>query len=241
MTRVLLAIKTQPVDPAEFERCACALLQPRYPGLSAVEGGHDFGRDADIYFPLGDADTSGRGRLLVTSGDPAKNLRTGLRRMREEGLAVDLVVIACLRPVNASARAGLDRICREYDLDPPHIYAHDWLVAQLVHEPAWRQRLLGVTGKLGALLDRPLQALEEATPEPQLIGRDGELVALHEMVAAGTDVVVTGVPGVGKTRLTAELNGRVTFLEPAEPGQVVDELQLTSPAAVCRRSRNSPT
>jgi hypothetical protein len=40
------------LDPIEFERCAVALLQDLYPGLSAVEGGHDFGRDADIYFTV---------------------------------------------------------------------------------------------------------------------------------------------------------------------------------------------
>jgi hypothetical protein len=28
------------------------LLQARCPGLSAVERGHDFGRDAEIYFPF---------------------------------------------------------------------------------------------------------------------------------------------------------------------------------------------
>jgi hypothetical protein len=82
--RVLRALEERSVHPGEFERCACALLQVVYPGLSAVEGRHDFGRDADIYFPLSASDPDSRGRLLVTTGDPVDNLRLGLRRMREE-------------------------------------------------------------------------------------------------------------------------------------------------------------
>jgi hypothetical protein len=80
--RVLRALEERSVHPGEFGRCACALLQVVYPGLSAVEDGHDFGRDADIYFPLSDSDPDSRGRLLATTGDPVANLRRGLRRMR---------------------------------------------------------------------------------------------------------------------------------------------------------------
>ncbi len=232
VSRVLQALEERPVVPAEFERCACALLESRYPGLSAVEGGHDFGRDADIYFPFGVDDAGQRGRLLATTGDPAANLRTGLARMREEGVSVDLVVIACLRPVSATQRAALDRICADYDLDPPHVYARDWFVGQLVREPEWRQRLLGIAGELGALLERPLAALDQATAEPELVGRETERERLDALIAAGADVVVTGLPGIGKTRLTQELSGDVLFLVPAEPGQVVDGLLQAVPAAV---------
>lgn len=221
-----------PINPTEFERSACALLQSRYPGLSAVEGGHDFGRDADIYFPFGPEDARSRGRLLATTGDPAANLRTGLRRMREEGISADLVVIACLQSVSATARATLDDICASYQIEPPHVYARDWFAARLVEEPAWRQRLLGVAGELAALLERPLEMLEQATAVPVLVGRNAELAELRERVASRVDIVVTGVPGIGKTRLMAELGRGVVFFEPAEVGVVVDELLLTRPDAV---------
>lgn len=82
--QVLRAIQERPINPAEFERCACALLRTRYPGLSAVEGGHDFGRDADIYFLSDNDDPRRRGRLLATIGDPVANLRNGLKRMSQE-------------------------------------------------------------------------------------------------------------------------------------------------------------
>jgi hypothetical protein len=75
-----------------------------YPGLSAVDGGHDFGRDADIYFPL-DSAAAGllrRGRLLATTGDARADVARALARMREEGLSVGLLVV---RPV-ARCRPG---------------------------------------------------------------------------------------------------------------------------------------
>ena len=232
VARVEQALADRPVHPTEFERCACALLQTRYPGLSAVEGGHDFGRDADIYFPFGPGDSSSRGRLLATTGDPAANLRTGLKRMQEEGVSADLVVVACLRPVSATVRKSLDAICGDYAIGPPHVYARDWFVAQLVREPAWRERLLGIAGELTALLDLPLEMLEQVTPAPVLVGRNGELAALRERAGSGLDTIVIGVPGVGKTRLTAEIGREVVFLEPAEAGRVVDELLLRRPRAV---------
>jgi hypothetical protein len=80
--------------------------------------------------------------------------------------------------------------------------------------------------------------LERAIPTPALVGRDFELSMLEDLVEMGTDAVMIGVPGVGKTRLTTELNQRV-FLEPAESGRVVDELLLTRPAAVVVRDAHA--
>jgi hypothetical protein len=230
--RVRQALDTQPVDPGEFERCACALLRTRYPGLSAVEGGHDFGRDADIYFPFERGDTTSRGRLMVTTGDPIANMRTGLGRMRDEGLHADLVVMACTGPVNADLRQKLDNLCKKHGIDPPHIYAHDWFVAELVREPHWRKRLLGVDGALGALLDLPLDALENAESAPTLIGRDREVALLRDAVAAGKNIILIGVPGVGKTRLTMEMGEGTVFLETSPEGQLIDDLLLRAPTTV---------
>ncbi|WP_410605800.1 hypothetical protein [Amycolatopsis sp. lyj-90] len=233
VAQVFRALDERPVNPAEFELCACALLQARYPGLSPVEGGHDFGRDGDVYFPFGESDLGSFGRFLATTGDPVANLRTGLRRMHEEGVAVDLVVMACLAPVNATTRAKLDKLCADRGLSPPHVYARNWFAGELVREPTWRKRLLGITGELGALLDHPLETLESAAPRSStLVGRVTERATLDQLVDTATDVVLVGVPGVGKTRLTTELEHRVAFLQSAEPGQVVADLRHTDPQAV---------
>ncbi|TDV44199.1 ATP-binding protein [Actinophytocola oryzae] len=230
--QVLRAIQGHPVNPAEFERCACALLRTRYPGVSAVEGGHDFGRDADIYFPSDDGDPQRLGRLLATIGDPVANLRNGLKRMSQEGLRVDLIVMACLQPVNATKLAKLDKLCHSYGLPAPQVYSRDWFVNELVSEPEWRQRLLGVGGQLELLLERPLDVLEPAAPALTLVGREVELSTLRKLVDDRTDVMLVGVPGVGKTRLATELGDDVLFLQGGEPGQVLDAVVGTRPAAV---------
>ncbi|MEV6753147.1 hypothetical protein [Streptomyces sp. NPDC051214] len=232
VARVRRALGEQAIHPTEFERCACALLQSQYPGLSAVEGGHDFGRDADIYFPWGSHDVDARGRLLVTSGDPVANLRRGLRRMHEENVQADLIVMACSQPVDATRRASLDRLCTERDLPKPHVYAQDWFATRLAKEPSWRFSLLGIKGELGALLDRPLDLPEDLADRTDFLGREADLTTLAEAVAQGHDVVLVGVPGVGKTRLTTELEGQVAYLEQAQAERILDELLEARPAAV---------
>ncbi|MFG2267308.1 hypothetical protein [Streptomyces sp. NPDC048720] len=219
------------VLPTEFERCACALLQSRYPGLAAVEGGHDFGRDADIYFPHGSGGSGGRGRLLVTTGDPVANVRNGLRRMQEEGLRIDLVVVACSRPVDARTRRKLDQLCADRGLSPAEVYAQEWFVHQLVRDAAWRRSLLGIEGRLGVLLETSLETPLAASPH-ELVGRQAELEALSMAVASGQDVVLVGVPGVGKTRLTGRLGDGAFYLETASLHHLPDELLLTCPGAV---------
>ncbi|MCX5136403.1 hypothetical protein OOK06_30480 [Streptomyces sp. NBC_00340] len=217
--------------PTEFERCACALLQARYPGLAAVEGGHDFGRDADIYFPHGDAKAGARGRLLVTTGDPVANVRTGLRRMQEEGLHADLVVVACSRPVDARTRRTLDRLCSGWGLPPAEVYGQEWFVSRLVRDAAWRRSLLGIEDRLEALLEAPLETPLTTSPR-ELVGREAELATLSTAVSSGQDVVLVGVPGVGKTRLTGQLGESVLYLGTASLHHLPDELQLTQPGAV---------
>jgi hypothetical protein len=181
--------------------------------LSAVEGGHDFGRDADIYFPSDSNDPQARGRLMVTTGDPIANVRNGLNRMQEEGLQVDLVVVASSRPVDARTRRALDKLCSDRGLPPAHVYAQEWFVHQLVRDAAWRRSLLGIEGRLGALLDEPLEARLVSSPPP-LVGRASEVEALSAAADACQDVVLVGVPGLGKTRLTGQLGDQVVYLEP---------------------------
>ncbi len=230
MERVQHAMSTRDVVPATFERCACAFLRALYQRLSPVEGGHDHGRDADIY-PEDPASTK-IGRVLVTTGDPVANLRNGLKRMAEEGLSIGYVVIACIRPLSATKRATLEEICSDNGLPLPHIYAQDWFLERLVADPAWREELLGIRGQLSALLDRPLEMLESAVAPPTLVGRETELATVFGAVDAGEDVVLAGVPGVGKTRLLVDLDKDVVFLERAAGGVLVDQLVGRNPAVV---------
>lgn len=202
------------------------------PGFVRCGGWARLRRDADIYFPLDEHDADQRGRLLATIGDPANNLRTGLRRMAEEGLRVDLVVMACLKPLDATQRAALDRLCEDRGLPAPHVFSRDWFVRALVAEPYWRQRLLGIHGQLEALLDRPLDALDSATPTPDVMGRDSDISTLRGLINDHVDVLLVGVPGVGKTRLVSELDGAIWYLQPARSDKIVDAVLYAQPDAI---------
>ena len=230
VTRVEHALDTRSVLPGDFERCACAFLMAQYPTLSPVEGGHDLGRDADIY--LAGGDPTKIGRVLITTGDPAANLHNGLKRMREEGLPIGFVVMACLGPASGTLRTRLDEICAKYDVPPPRVFARDWFLPRLVADPAWRELLLGVRGRVGALLERPLDLLDNQVGQPALVGRDADLSLLREALSGGDDVVISGVAGVGKTRLVVELGGEAVFLTPGRHDQPVDDLLLVRPQVV---------
>lgn len=234
VARVRQALSEQVIHPTEFERCACALLQARYPGLAAVEGGHDFGRDADIYLPFtdGSSDVDARGRLLVTTGDPVANLRNGLKRMREEGLRVDLVVVACSNSIDAKTRRAMNQLCEKHQLPAPEIYGQEWFASRLVYERAWRWNLLRIAAEPGALFDDPLELLDDDAVTIPLVGREGSLEALTAEVRAGHDTVLVGVPGVGKTRLTTELDQHVVYLDGTRHDRLMDDLLERRPDAV---------
>jgi hypothetical protein len=234
VARVRKALSEQVIHPTEFERCACALLQARYPGLAAVEGGHDFGRDADIYLPFiaGISDVDARGRLLVTTGDPVANLRNGLKRMREEGLRVDLIVVACSNAIDAKKRRAMHQLCKKHKLPAPEIYAQEWFASRLVHEKAWRWNLLRLAADPGALFDHPLELLDDAAATIPLVGRESTLAALADEVRAGHDTLLVGAPGVGKTRLTTELDQHAVYLDRTRHDRLMDDLLERRPDAV---------
>lgn len=216
------------VDPVRFERAACALLRPQYPGLSPIEGGTDLGRDADIY-EHGDAEDPSTGRLLATTGDPVKNLDRGLRRMAEEGLHVAHLVIACSLQVTAKTRQRLEARCQRAGLGLPHIYGRDRFIQLLVASPDWCEYLLGIRGRLESISRTPVNFLGNDTT---LVGRDVLVAELRDLISSGTDIIVSGVPGVGKTRLVHELDGNIGYLQPMAVEHVVDDLHVEAPDVV---------
>jgi hypothetical protein len=222
------------LHPVEFERCAVALLQAVYPGLSAVEGGHDFGRDGDIYFTIeGRGGRSRIGRLLATIGDPRNNARIGLSRMREEGLSADLLVVATSHRLSATQRRLIEDLAAEYGVAEVQIFPRTWFVDHLFKEPAWRARILpGIGGELRALATRPSSLLSQAVADGELVGRVEELRHLRGLLGDGRDVVLVGPPGVGKTRICAELGEGVMFVESTDEGRLLDDLRELAPRVV---------
>jgi hypothetical protein len=234
IARIEQALGAESLDPTEFEQCAAVLLQDTYPGLSAVEGGYDFGRDADIYFPIEPGAPKGRmGRLLATTGrDVRANVVSGLESMAKAGLAANVIVVATNRPLSGRRRRTIEQLTAEQGVEETHFYARGWFIGRLAKEPEWRERLLGISGELGALVRVPLSILEQPVVAPELVGRDSELDQLRQLIIAQKDAILLGVPGAGKTRILSELGEGAYFLEPAPDARVIDDLRIHAPNAV---------
>ncbi|WP_155846910.1 ATP-binding protein [Arthrobacter sp. 131MFCol6.1] len=219
------------VDPDVFERAASALLQTRYPWLSPVEAGRDLGRDADIY-RVRPEDPESRGRLLATTGDPLSNLKSShkswLKEQSSGEFRVDALVITTTNNLTGTTRKKIDEYCRLHGLPLPEYYGHRWLVDALKSDAHWRETLIGIRGRLDALVP----ASQFATSEQQiLLGRESDLAALREHLDQRRDVVLSGVSGAGKSRILAELTDALQ-VEPLARDHLLDDLMALSPSTV---------
>ena len=205
--RIDAAFKAVRLDPNDFEVCAFDLLSPIYPRLSPVTGGSDMGRDADL-------DSLGAGARLVatTEKDAQANLRRSLTRLRDEGVPFGEIVFATSRPLSATARERLMGIAAEFGAKLEQPFDRTWFAIQLLHNPAWRQRLLHVTAAPAVLVEVPIELATRGAVSP-LVGRVEDL---QQIVSSAADLALIGPPGMGKTRLLASVPG-IAFLEPDPP------------------------
>lgn len=230
-SRILAALNAG-VDPDKFERCAVALMMETYKNVVPVEGGSDGGRDADIYEPIaGEPDS--RGRILVTTGDSLDNLKSSHKTWRgfweaKEPFRVDQIVMVTSNPLSDTKRRNILEYCRKQQLPTPTFYTRDWLVEKLRKHQDLRAELTGIRGRLEAIVQRGFQASNRTN----LIGRGSELERLRAALDSEKDVVLVGLPGVGKTRLIAEHSDAVHYLEPLARAYLTDDLIETDPKVV---------
>lgn len=220
------------VDPLVFERCAIALMSNHYDNVVGVEGGSDGGRDGDIYAPLvGEPDS--RGRILVTVGDVLDNLKRSHATWEKywaagDELRVDQLVLVTPNSLSETKRRNIVTYCRNHSLPVPQFWTRQWLVNSLRKDEAWRVELTGVRGRLESLTTIPVHAAAAV----DLVGRIEEVRLLTDALAGPGDVCLLGLPGVGKTRLLAELAGRVHYVDPLAQQHLVDDLFAIDPSIV---------
>jgi hypothetical protein len=135
-------------------------------------------------------------------------------------------------PLSARQRRSIEQLAADHGVVDTQFYTQDWFVGRLLKEPVWRQRLLGIGGHLGALVARPIALLQEPSPGRAAGGRQDVLRSLHDLAEQGRDLVLVGPPGVGKTRVCAELGNGVLFVEPADEGRLLDDLRDLAPQVV---------
>lgn len=215
-----------------FERCAVALMANHYENVVGIEGGSDGGRDGDVLGPIaGEPDS--RGRILVTTGDSLSNLKSSHKTWKKfwdagETFRVDQLIMVTSNRLSDAKRRNIETYCTTHKLPVPRIYARQWLVDSLRRDSDLRVELTGVEGRLEALTTKA----PEQSSSTDLFGRDEELQRLRAAVASMTDVSLSGVPGVGKSRLLAELEGSVHFVDRLAREYLVDDLFAIDPSVV---------
>ena len=186
------------LDGAVFEECAATLLKPHYADLQWVSGPNDAGQDG-----LGETRDGTKFVLVVTTRrDYGRNLRESLRSYRQAGGSLWAVVLATSRPVSGRQRINLTKkILDDFGIELLAIHDQTKFVDLLCDSPAWRRKLLpAVSAPVSALTRDFSRAFSDLSLG--LVGRDGEQ---EQLFAATGDIIVSGVPGVGKSYLLEHL------------------------------------
>lgn len=201
------------------------MLSDIYPSLVPIAGGSDDGRDAEI------AGSGGTIGVLITSArDLAgvlSNLRRSCRQMVKKGVPLRRLILANLAELNASKRSKIEQAAKNEGFSVVQIYPRQWYADSLRRNPDWRNKLIQVAGGPYSLARPPVESL--GVDLDSTVGRADELIALR---GATADLVVSGVPGVGKTHLVAQVDGAVFVVVTTDLSRLADHLLEVDPKVV---------
>lgn len=226
LDRIDHALATKQLDAHLFERCVQDLLIEVYPGLSPIPGGTDWGRDADVH----DAENPTPGELLITSSRTVEGVRKNLissleSRQKREGRG-NRLILANLAILNERQRDKLRKKAREYNYTIEAIYDRFYFASRLRRDPAWRSALLGLPGNPISISKIPSSLAESPWRCIRIRGREKEIDLLR---ALEKDAIIYGSPGVGKTRLAAELPDSVFAEVDSASDQLADDIRWLRP------------
>jgi hypothetical protein len=213
------------LDRELFERASTSMLSDIYPSLVPIIGGSDDGRDAEI------ADPSGTIGVLITSARDLpgvlSNLRGSCRQMVKQGVPLRQLILANLAELNASKRAKIEKAAKDEGFSIVQIYPRQWYADSLRRNPDWRNKLIQVAGGPYSVARPPVESL--GVDLDSTVGRAEELAALR---GATGDLVVFGVPGVGKTHLVAQVDGAVFVVLTTDLSRLADHVVEVDPEVV---------
>jgi len=209
------------LDPAAFERCAVDLLRSVYPSLAPVSGGNDAGFDGSIAHPDGPYPL-----ICTTAKDVARNVERSCRERLARTAGPARAVVATSQALTPARRRAVIERAEALGVTIVNIHDRDDLAERLRRDPRWLRELLGLSGDPPALSAVPPNGRAAAGPAG-LVGRDAELGLLRSLT--GTDALVVGQPGSGKTNLHAALaaEGACLFAAGRDPAALAGAIRET--------------
>lgn len=231
LERIEAALESKSVNHDLFERFAQDALSDMFPGLVPIPGGTDWGRDADIIAPGGTVPP----RLLVTASRTLDgvqaNLRRGIKSMTDHGLPYDELVLCNIAVLSQLDRVKLQQTAQRLGarLEFHNIFDRAFAASKLRRDGEWRQRLLGLSADPISLARSPASLMESPWASLQFVGRETDY---NQLVASDGDVILTGPPGVGKSRLLAEMPAVLFVDRDASLARLTDDIRWLEPTVL---------
>jgi len=230
LDRIERALATRRLSAQVFERCAQDLLSTVYKGLTPIPGGSDWGRDADIAGTGDDVPV----RVLVTSSRGLDGVRDnmlgGIRSMKKHGVPVHKLVLANPAVLSRSDRGKLAESASRAgaSLNVSEIFDGTFFASRLRRDGHWRHALLGLPSSPVTLSPVAPGLAESPWAFLPFTARDEDLGA----VAGPGDLILSGPPGAGKSRLLSELTEAAFVDKDASPESIADDLRWVQPQLV---------
>lgn len=213
-----------------FERCAQDILVGIFPGLVPIPGGTDWGRDADVV----GTDEAIPPRLFATTARTLDGVRSnmlaGIGSMNDHGVPIGQVILANpanlsllqrQRLVESAARKGVR-------LEVSNVFDRGFFGSRLRRDGYWRNELLGLSSEPITLSPVPTELAESPYAFLPLVARAEDVAAIE----GNDDLIVTGPPGVGKSRVLKEIAGVAFVDRDAGFEQIASDIRWATPTAV---------
>ena len=231
LDRIEELLSSKEIDSDLFERFAQDALSEVYPGLSPIPGGTDFGRDGDIT----NAEASVQ-RLMVTRSRTLDGVRAnmlrGIESLKKHGVTDDVrPVLVSLAELSVLNRQSLSKSAakRGVKLAANDIYDRRFVAGRLRRDGDWRKKLLDLPSTPISLLPATSDSVDSPWATLSLVGRDPDVEALQDI---SSDVILSGPPGVGKSRVAGVVNGSV-FVNPHAPTeQLANDIRWANPTVL---------
>ena len=148
--------------------------------------------------------------------------------MQRNKVPVMQVAVVNLCEVNRNKREKLKDIAKEFGCEIVQVYDRAWFANQFREHPDWRRKILQIEGGAFSFSRQPhgARSLEQ---QLSTVGRDSLIDKVNDTVG---DVLLYGLPGVGKSHVASKLDGALFLERQTTPERLLDDLIETKPRRV---------